>query len=113
MGTLLADVGTLKSLFASGGVISVWTLVGLAVLTLIKGWPALKKLQLEADGSLRHDLLERVGKLEGELKIERDRCDEQMKELRAIHTAEIAALRAEVATLTQQLIDIKTGKSRR
>lgn len=35
----------------------IWSLVAMAAITAIKGWPALKKIQVESDGSLRTDLM--------------------------------------------------------
>ena len=42
----------LVQLASKGGSVGVWTLVFIALITLIKGWPALKKMSIEADGSL-------------------------------------------------------------
>lgn len=54
----------LFQLASRGTVYGVWTLVLIAVVTLIRGWPALRKLAIEADGSLRSDLLGRIRELE-------------------------------------------------
>ncbi|HET7255619.1 MAG TPA: hypothetical protein VFJ46_17820 [Xanthobacteraceae bacterium] len=91
----------LAELAQRGAGYGVWTLVLIAMVTLIKGWPALKKLSIEADGSLRKDLLERIGTLEGKLEegseqlaIERRECDRQLEELRK----EIAGLHRQMIT---------------
>lgn len=48
-----------------------WTLVVVVALALIKAWPALRKLQNEADNSLRADMLKRIDDLEKTIKDER------------------------------------------
>ena len=50
----------------AAGTFGIWSLVAVAVLTLIKGWPALRKMGLDADGSLRSDLMGRIEHLERE-----------------------------------------------
>ena len=70
-----------------------------AILTLIKGWPALKKVQSESDASLRDTLLQRIAtlettvtRLESELRSERDR-----------HAAEMALILNRLNNETQSL----------
>lgn len=46
------------------GAIGIWTLVAIIIVALIKGWPALKKIQAESDSALRTDLLRRIDTLE-------------------------------------------------
>lgn len=75
------------------GAAGIWLLVAMCAMTLIKGWPALKRIGLEADASLRADLLERIGDLEAALAQERRDCDRQIEELRK-----------EVSGLQRQLI---------
>jgi len=46
------------------GAYGIFVLVVIAIGTLIKVWPSLRKMNIEADGSLRSDLLGRIGTLE-------------------------------------------------
>jgi hypothetical protein len=75
-------------------------LVALAIVTAIKGWPALKRLQNESDGSLRSDLLGRIKALESQVDAMRaehaaahDRCDRIISEMRSQHALEMQELR--------------------
>ncbi len=45
----------------------IWSLVLIAVITLIKAWPRLMELSAGSDASLRTDLLDRVATLEAQL----------------------------------------------
>ena len=85
----------------------VWTLVLIALVTLIKGWPALKKLAIEADGSLRRDLLDRIGALETELAAERRACDERLREQDSRHRTEMARIEGEVNGLRRQMVQLQ------
>lgn len=91
----------------NGAGYGVWTLVLIALVTLIKGWPALKKLSIEADGSLRRDLLERIGVLEHELAAERRSCDDRLREQDARHGRELARLEGEVNGLRRQMVQLQ------
>lgn len=51
-------------LFPTAGPYGVWALVFMAIGALIKGWPALRKIGLDADSSFRADLMKRVACLE-------------------------------------------------
>lgn len=82
------------------GAYGIWTLVALAIVTALKGWPALKKLQVESDGSLRADLLARISTLESQvdgLRAEQaaahGRCDAIIAEMRRQHALEMHDLR--------------------
>lgn len=81
------------------GTVSGWTLVALVLLALIKGWPALKKMQLEADGSLRADLLARVAQLETRI----ESLEKLLTQREAEHAVELADVRHELANETQSL----------
>lgn len=78
------DPGLMALVARNGAGAGVWTLVLIALITLIKGWPALRKLSIEADGSLRKDLMQRISTLE--------------VENRALH-AEIAGLHRQMITM--------------
>ena len=103
-----AEVEILKALTPGG--VGVWTLVFLCLITLIKGWPALKKISVEADGSLRADLLARISDLEkqaaqdrlaftNEMAAERKRCEEEIRELRQEFDEDRRALNEQVSGL--------------
>lgn len=85
----------------------VWTLVLIALVTLVKGWPALKKLSIEADGSLRKDLLNRIATLESELATERRSCDDRLRDQDARHRAEMARIEGEVNGLRRQMVQLQ------
>ena len=57
---------------------SLWAIFAACVYLIIKMRPAMKKLQMEQDGSLRTDLLKRVGDLETELATERRDCERRL-----------------------------------
>lgn len=95
----------------------IWTLVALAVVTAIKGWPALKKLQNESDGSLRADLLARISGLEkqvdglrAEITASHDRCDKIIAEIRAQHALEMHETRERHLLELGNLIERKSRK---
>lgn len=58
----------LVSFLPQAGVYGVWALVAAVIVALIKGWPALRKMGIEADGALRTDMLLRITELEKEIK---------------------------------------------
>ena len=64
-----AGMGATLSSFAQtgGGVLGIWGVFFIALITLIRVWPALKKVQAESDASLRTALLARVESLETRL----------------------------------------------
>ncbi len=93
------EVAILKAMTPGGW--GIWTLVALAVLSLIKGWPVLRKIGLEGDTSLRRDLMSRVSKLESDLHEERVSCER-----------ELGSLRAEIAGLHRQLIAFQLASGR-
>src|SRR5689334_16868854 len=97
----------LAELAQRGAGYGVWTLVLIALVTLIKGWPALKKLSIEADGSLRKDLLDRIGTLEVQLTAERRSCDDRLREQESRHNAEMARLEGEVNGLRRQMVQLQ------
>jgi len=82
-----------QTALASGftpGAYGIWLLVLLAFGMVIKAWPMLRKSQLEADGSLRADLLNRIAKLEQHVAD----LEMQMHKEREAHAVEMAAERA-------------------
>lgn len=56
--------GAQQAMGSAAGIVGIWGLFLTAVITAVKVWPALKKIQNESDASLRADLLARVGVLE-------------------------------------------------
>lgn len=90
----------------SWGATGVWTLVILMVVTFIKVWPLLSKIRTEADGSLRTDLLARVGVLEARLEGAYERIADLEKLLskrEQEHAAILEDVRHELANETQSL----------
>jgi hypothetical protein len=89
------------------GAAGIWVLVALAVITAIKGWPKLREIQTGADGSLRTDLMARIGRLEADLQ----KVSEEQAQERARHAAEIQVLRHrlnnETASLDALLLMLK------
>ncbi|HEY8593322.1 MAG TPA: hypothetical protein VIL42_10735 [Sphingomicrobium sp.] len=94
--------------------LGVWSLVFLAIITLIKGWPALTKLKNESDGSLRQDLLKRVAELESQQRIdraqfeedmraERKSCDDRLRDQEDRHKQDIAELNGKVDALMRTI----------
>lgn len=81
---------------ATGGI---WTLVVVAVLTLIRSWPSLRKMGLDADTSLRTDLLTRINQLETQVAA----METAQVEERARHDAEIQLLRHRLNNETASL----------
>ena len=71
-----------------------WATVVLLLVTLVKGWPKIKEIQVGSDSSLRHDLFARVTQLEDDLRDERRNCDDQLRllrdEIRGLHRQLIA-----------------------
>ncbi|QUT07903.1 hypothetical protein KFK14_11240 [Sphingobium phenoxybenzoativorans] len=66
-----------KTVGLSPTAIGVWTLVAGLLLGMIKVWPVLRKLGIEADASLRTDLLKRISTLEtGQAEMIRGHADE-------------------------------------
>lgn len=92
---------------AAGG----WGLLALIILALVKGWPALRKLQIEQDGSLRTDLLTRIKALEEALAKERRDCSELIadlrRELRQEYEGRLAAQGRQIDELQRELFEIR------
>lgn len=86
----------------------VWSLVALAVLSLIKGWPVLKKIGMDGDASLRHDLLDEVRALRREVADERRSCDLKLAEQDKRHATELGELRGEINGLRNQLLQMQS-----
>jgi flagellar motility protein MotE (MotC chaperone) len=100
----------LLDLARNGSLYGVWTLVIIALVTLIKGWPALRKMSLEADGSLRKDLFARIHELEEQQARERTEANEALREVyrqleteRAECNAKLEELRDEIIGLHRQM----------
>lgn len=91
----------------------VWVLVIIAITTAIKSWPILRKAQLEADGSFRHDLIGMVRVLRDEVAAERKSCDDRIAQQEARHQAEIERLENQVKGLARQFkqVQLSTGRA--
>ena len=98
-----------SALQATGGV-GGWA-VALAVLgTILKLWPKLKALQIDSDGSLRHDLLEEIARLRAEIvtaraeaTAERVLCDAKVAAIEVKHNAEMQALRVQMQQIAESI----------
>lgn len=84
----------------AGASYGIWLLVLLAFVALVKAWPALRKLQIEADGALRNDLMRmvterdaRITQLELQMVDERRECLARLAEL----SAELEGLKRMIA----------------
>jgi hypothetical protein len=65
-----------------------------------------KKVQAEADASLRADLMKMMAELRLEQAAERKQCDEAMALLRDQHSREVAELKGEIKGLRDQLLQL-------
>lgn len=66
----------------------IWVLVFMAFVQWLKGWPVLKKIQVEADGSLRTDLMKLLAD-------ERVECAKAMAEMRLDYAKALTDMRAD------------------
>src|SRR5579859_2162614 len=106
---------------------ALFAVLGAIAVALIKGWPIWKKVGLDADGSLRTDLLKRIAELEthvatleNNISAERDRHAAEMSIIRHRLNNETASLDAlllllEVAPekLTENIALIKEMRANR
>lgn len=97
---------------AQGSGVGVWALVLMALITLIKGWPTLKKLSIEADGSLRKDLLNRINELEDELRKEKRERTDDVRAERIRCDGEMDKLHNEITGLQRHLITFQIASGR-
>lgn len=91
------------------GTVSGWLLVLLFALGLVKAWPALRKLKIEEDGSLRGDLLARITRLEDALSEERRTCAEQLAEIRRDYEARLSAQGRQIDHLQRELYILRAA----
>lgn len=99
LGPLLAGIPT--------GTVSGWVLVAVVVLALVKAWPALRKLQIEEDGSLRSELMARITRLETDLSKERSDCANLIAELRKDYEARIGAQGRQIDVLQREIFELR------
>jgi hypothetical protein len=104
---LMDEANVVTRLLSDGAGIGVWTLVLLLLITLVKSWPALRKLGLDADGSLRKDLLERIRTLEEALRAERAECNAKFEEQKRSHDNMMAQMQGQIDGLMRQLIQLQ------
>lgn len=107
MGMLDALTAKAASAVGPAGLLAFFALV---LVGLIRAVPPMFKTKVEADGSLRADLLgqikmlnERHDKLEAEIRTERERCDAEMQAMRANHDAVIQIFRHRLNNETMSL----------
>lgn len=94
--TKQAGIGGTSLTVPGAGII---TLVVIALVALVKAWPALKKLSVEEDASLRRDLLGRIDKLEASLAASDARCDARMAAMQRDYESRIEGLTRQLVTL--------------
>ena len=102
----MTELSIIQSMTPGGW--GVWTLVALSAVTLIKGWPAMKKLQNEADGAMRSDFLKMISDLRAELDKEKDRCERSEQALRS----EIDRLHGQIHELRNSMVELSLRASR-
>jgi hypothetical protein len=97
------------------GAVGIWSFFGVFVVALIKSWPAIKakvneahKIQLDADGDLRGDLLTRIGELETQVRSERQAGDDR----HAACERELAAVRARLDGVVRQFLAFQIATAR-
>jgi hypothetical protein len=79
-----------------------WTLVVIVLGWIVKTWPAWKqrvnearKIQLDADGKFREDLMERIRDLEHSLELAASRVNQAIEDERRRCEAEMSVMRAD------------------
>lgn len=105
----MGELGPIIAGALPAGTVSGWVLVGVVVLALVKAWPALRRLQMEEDGSLRGDLLARITRLEDALSEERRTCAEQLAEIRRDYEARLAAQGRQIDHLQRELYILRAA----
>lgn len=106
LGPLVSEIGL------PAGTLSGWVLVAVVVLALVKAWPALRKLQIEEDGSLRGDLMKRIEALETRLADEQRACTEQLYEMRRDYEARMAAQGRQIDDLQREIFNLRRAALR-
>ncbi len=104
------------ALRTTAGVAGIWVLVAAVIMVAIKAWPVLRKMQLEADGSLRSDLLARISALEAKVELsdqrvldERMQCDERIERLEARYEVALDEVKGEVQVLRHDRNNMRQG----
>lgn len=86
------ELPSLQALFTGG----VWSVFALLLLALVKAWPALRKLSIEGDQSMRGDLLKRINELEARESV----FDKKLESVTASYEAELKILRHRLNNVT-------------
>jgi hypothetical protein len=118
----LSDFSAAMQALTLGGA-GVWTLVFMLAITLIKGWPKLKAIQIGADDSLRHDLLAEITRLRAENTADRVIHDAKIAAIEVKHSAQlteigerhdrrIAGMEAEMTGLRSQMQQLVESAAR-
>lgn len=95
--------------------IGIWTLVGMAFVTIVKAWPAIKarvnearRIELDADGKFREDLLARLADLERERRDERREADRRHEECETT----LRQVRAQLESVVRQFLAYQMASAR-
>lgn len=83
-------------------------LVGGVLVAVVRNMPALRKIKVEEDNSLRADLMGRIDHLEKQISDERRECDRELSALRA----EMRAMQDKMDGLVRQLIAYQVAEAR-
>ena len=94
---------------ATGG-IGGWAIAFGVFGTILKIWPKLKSLQIEADGSLRHDLFAEIDRLRKDIVAAREEvakerlmCEAKLAALELKHNTEMAGLRRHLKQILESV----------
>lgn len=83
-------------------------LVGGVLVAVVRNVPALRKIKVEEDSSLRTDLMARIDHLEKQISDERRECDRELSTLRG----EIKAMQDKMDGLIRQLVAYQVAEAR-
>jgi len=93
----------------TAGVAGIWVLVAAVIVVAIKAWPLLRKMQLEADGSLRTDLLARIAALETANEKDRAACEERIERSEARYEEALREMKEEIKWLRHERNNMRAG----
>lgn len=81
-----------------------WAIFAAVVVAIVRIIPQMTSLRNSADGSLRKDLMDRIDKLELQLRDERKECDREMDAMRTEFRASTKALEQTIDGLHKQIL---------
>lgn len=84
-----------------------WGLVAVVIVALVKIWPAMRRVEMESDTTLRADLMEALKRerqhTDDMLKQEREHCEARIRALERAYTSQIEQLKQDQRTMRQEL----------